>query len=332
MSGFNWGIMAAGGIAGKFAAALNFEPDARPYAVASRSIEKARDFAARHGFEKAYGSYEELAADPNADVVYIATPMSLHYENVKLCFEYGKHVLCEKTVTLNSGQLEELIHAARSKRLFFMEAMWMKCMPHFKKASAWFGEGKIGGIKAINVTFSNTPRKDPESRLFRNDLGGGALLDITVYPLTLITHFLGYEPSEVLSAVHLSGEGDRSLVDMNEAVILKYEDAFASLFAGFESENENKAVIIGSEGRIEFNPWFFMTDTVKLYGKDGSLVSEFTRPHQCNGYEYEIAEVQDCLRRGLSESRAVPLSSTLGVLRIMDKLRADWGLKFIGEY
>lgn len=319
--------MATGKITESFANALNAVPDACLCAAASRSIEKASAFAEKFGAVKAYGSYEELARDGNVDIIYIATPMSCHYENVKLCFEYGKNVLCEKTLTLNGSQLEELIGIAREKGLFFMEAMWMKCLPHFKKALEWYREGRIGSIKAIKADFSNACDYDENDRLFRNDLGGGALLDLCVYPLSLVTSFLGFDYKNIMSAVHIGGEN----VDMNEAIIMQYEDAFASIFTGFCAENENRAVIIGEKGRISTNPWFFCTDTVRLYDKSGALVEESITPHIKNGYEYEIIEAQKCLNEGLKESPVIPLPDTLKILRIMDGLRNDWKFRFDGE-
>ncbi|MDE7279734.1 MAG: Gfo/Idh/MocA family oxidoreductase, partial [Oscillospiraceae bacterium] len=234
----NWGIMATGKIARTFAKAVLSVSDAKLYACASRTAEKAAKFGKLYGAEKSYGSYEELAADPNIDIVYVASPMSCHYENVKLCFEHGKNVLCEKSITMDSAQLEELIAIAKRKDLFFMEAMWMKCLPSFLKAKEWFTDGKIGEIKAVRADFSNPVEYDPTDRLFRADLGGGALLDLGVYPLTLITAFLGYEPKQVLSDVNVDHG-----VDMDEAVILKYENAYASMVAGFDIENDNRAVI-----------------------------------------------------------------------------------------
>ncbi len=215
----NWGIMATGKIARTFAKAVKFAEGANLYACASRSAEKAAEFGKLYGAEKSYGSYEELAADHNVDIVYVASPMSCHYENVKLCFEHGKNVLCEKSITMNTAQLEELIAEAREKNLFFMEAMWMKFLPSFLKAREWFSQGRIGQIKAIRADFSNPVEYDPNDRLFRADLGGGALLDLGVYPLTLTSSFLGCEPERILSEVNVSHG-----VDMNEAVILKYEN------------------------------------------------------------------------------------------------------------
>lgn len=324
---FNWGILATGKIAHTFAKAVRSASDAKLYACASRGIEKAERFAAETGAEKAYGSYAELAADPNVDIVYVASPMSCHYENVKLCFEYGKNVLCEKSVTLNSVQLEELISEARSKKLFFMEAMWTKCLPSFLKAKEWFASGRIGDIKAIRADFSNPVEFDPNDRLFRPELGGGALLDLGVYPITFVSAFLGFEPESVSSSVNMGGLG----VDMDEAVLMRYGNAYASITAGFDIENDNRAVIVGDGGRIAFDPWFFCTDTVRLFDKNNRLAEESVTPHLCNGYEYEIMEAQRCMTEGLLESRLNPLSDTLGVMRIMNGLRREWGFSYPNE-
>lgn len=314
----NLGIMATGKIAHTFAKAVLSVPDAKLYACASRSIEKAAEFGKLYGAEKSYGSYEEFAADPNIDIVYVASPMSCHYENVKLCFEHGKNVLCEKSITMDSAQLEELIAIAKSKNLFFMEAMWTKCLPSFMKAKEWFAAGKIGEVKAIRADFSNPVEYDPSDRLFRADLGGGALLDLGVYPLTLITAFMGYDPRQITTAVNVAHG-----VDMDETVILQYENSYASMVAGFDIENDNRAVIVGTEGRIAFDPWYFCTDTVRLYDRDNKLAEESVTPHLCNGYEYEIMEAQKCLSENRTESVLNPLSDTLGVMELMDRIRME---------
>ena len=324
---FNWGIIATGKIAHTFAKAVNYVPDAKLYACASRNIEKAKKIADEFGAEKYYGSYEELAADPNIDIIYVASPMSCHYENVKLCFKHKKNVLCEKSITINSEQLAELISIAKENDLFFMEAMWMKCLPAFLKAKQWFSEGKIGEIKVIRADFSNPVEFDPQDRLFRPELGGGTLLDLGVYPLSLITSFLGFEPEEINSSVNIAGLG----VDMDEAVIMKYKNAYASFVAGFDIDNENRAVIVGTKGRIAFDPWFFCASNVRLYDENNRLVEESLDPHPCNGYEFEIMEAQNCLAAGLKESRLNPLSDTVSIMKIMDKLRASWDFKFPEE-
>ncbi|MBQ8175727.1 MAG: Gfo/Idh/MocA family oxidoreductase [Oscillospiraceae bacterium] len=319
--------MATGKIAHTFAKAVNSVEGARVYACASRSREKAEEFGKIYGAEKCYGSYEELAADDNIDVIYVASPMSCHYENVKLCFGHGRNVLCEKSITINAAQLRELIEIAGEKKLFFMEAMWTKCLPAFRKAKEWVAEGKIGEIKAIRADFSNSVDFDESDRLFRPELGGGALLDLSVYPLSLITSFLGFKPKKISSAVNI----DKLGVDMDEAVIMQYENAYASFVSGFDIDNENRAVIVGTDGKIAFNPWFFCTDTVRLYDRNNKLVEESVTPHLCNGYEFEVMEVQQCLAEGLTESRINPLCDTLAIMEIMDSLRNEWGFSYPEE-
>ncbi len=323
----NWGILATGKIAHTFAKAVNYVDGAKLYACASRTVEKAEDFGRQYGAEKAYGSYEELARDENIDVVYIASPMSCHYENAKLCLENGRNVLCEKSVTLNGEQLSELLELAKEKNLFFMEAMWTKCLPAFLKAKQWIAEGRIGEIRAIRADFSNAVDFDPEDRLFRPELGGGALLDLGVYPISMITAFLGFEPEEIHSAVNIGKLG----VDMNESVIMQYKNAYASFVAGFDIDNDNRCVIVGTEGRIAFNPWAFCTDTVRLYDRCNRLSEESITPHLCNGYEYEIMEVMKCLSEGRKESTLVPQSDTVSVMRIMDSLRKEWNFRYPTE-
>ena len=327
MKKINWGILATGKITRAFAEAVNVVDDACLYAVASRNIDKANAFAKEFGAKKAYGSYEEIASDPNVDIIYVATPMSLHYENVKMCFEHGKNVLCEKTITLNSKQLRELIAIAKDRNLFFMEAMWMKCLPFFRKAHEWYKDGKIGEIKAIKADFSNACNYNSNDRLFRNDLGGGALLDLCVYPLSFVTSFLGFDYKNIMSSVHIGGEN----VDMNEAIIMQYENAFASIFTGFCVENENRAVIVGEKGRISTNPWFFCGDNVRLYDNNGKMLEESVTPHIKNGYEYEIIEANACLNADKKESALVPLCDTLSIMEIMDKIRSDWNFTYVNE-
>ena len=157
---------------------------------------KLGNFAQEYGFSKAYGSYSELAQDNNIDIVYIATPMASHFNDVMLCLENGRNVLCEKSVTLNSEQLEKIITKAKEKNLFFMEAMWTKCRPVFLKTMEWVKNNRIGDIKYIKADFSNNVKYNPDDRLFRADCGGGALLDLAVYPLSFAEAFLGY-PDEI---------------------------------------------------------------------------------------------------------------------------------------
>ncbi len=320
MEKIKWAIMGAGKIAHAFANALASEENSVSYAVASRSEEKAAAFAEKYGFEKHYGSYEAMVNDPDVDIVYVATPMSCHYENVKLCFEHGKNVLCEKSITMDSTEARELVSIAREKNLFFMEAMWTKCLPAFLQAKKWIADGKIGTTEYIKADFCNSLKIDMTDRLFRYDLGGGALLDLGVYPITFALAFLGNKPDKVISYARFG----RDNVDYDGTVILKYPNAVASLDMGFEMQSQNRADIIGSKGRIAFGDCFFMTQTVKLYDENGVLAEEKNFPHICNGYEYEITEANHALRAGEKESRLNPIEDTLAVMEIMDECRRLW--------
>ena len=320
-----WGIIGTGRIAHTFAKALVSCDGAVPCAIASRTKQKADEFAAECGFLKACGSYAELAQDPDVDVVYIATPMSAHYHDAKLCLENGKHVLCEKSVTLNSKQLEELLDLAKRNGLFFMEAMWMKCRPVYRKAMEWVHEGKIGNIRCIKAGFCNLIPYNANDRLFRTDCGGGALLDLAVYPLTLVHNLLGV-PGSVRTYAHIQNG-----IDLSNTILLAYEDAFAAVESSFEYPSRNHAMISGSEGMILFGDMFHYANEVCRYDRSLHLVETYSQEDRINGYEYEIEEVMHCLRNGLQDSMLVPQRATLEVMRIMDECRKQWGMQFPDE-
>lgn len=319
MKKINWGILATGKIAETVAKAMKFlESDSNNnmelLAVASRSQDKSTDFVKRHNIKRAYGSYEELVSDPDIDVVYIATPMSCHYENVKLCLNASKNVLCEKSVCLCADEFEELMDLAKDKGLFLMEAMWMKFLPAFNKAKEWAEKGLIGNIKMIKADFSNAVSYDENDRLFINSLGGGAILDLGVYPITFVCSFLGNRPEEI----HTYSIKGRTDVDYDDSIILKYNEAYGITFCGFDFENENKAIIVGDKGRIVMGNWFFCTAEATLYDNMGNIIDKQVLPYMFNGYEFEILEVNKCLREGKLQSDIIPHSDTLDVMRIME--------------
>lgn len=328
MKKINWGIIATGKIAAKLAEAINYSDNSILYAVASRSENKAKDFAEKFGAIKHYGSYKQLADDPNIDIIYIATPMAQHYENAKMCIEKGKNVLCEKTITLNCKQLDELISLSDKHNVFFMEAMWMKFIPAFRKAKEWVSAGKIGDIKLVRADLSSFCPYDPNDRLYANSLGGGSLLDLGVYPLTFACDFLGYKPKEIITSAYIG----KSNVDYDASLLLRYDNgSFADSQIGFNYMKENSACIIGDKGRITFGNWFFCTTDIKLFDELGSLVEAPTIIHNCNGYEYEVQEVEQCLDSGKKQSEINSLWQTRAVLEIMDDCRRQWNLKFDGE-
>lgn len=318
---YHWGICSTGAIANKFATALHSVENAICYAVSSRTQEKADAFCTQHQFIKAYGDYQQMLADPKVDIVYIASPMACHYNDALAALKAGKHVLCEKTVTMCTDDWIQLTKIAKEKHLFLMEAMWMKCRPTFQQALSWAKEGKIGTVKLVKADFCNIVPFIPQSRLFRSDLGGGALLDLGVYPFTLAEAFLEGEVQHIDSTAYI-GE---TLVDYDMGALITYPNGTAILSAGFNTTSPNTATIVGTDGRIEMGSWFLSTCETKLYGKNGSLIASSIIPDRCNGYEYEIEEVHHCLENGLLESALVPHAGTTAVMQQIDLCRKQWG-------
>lgn len=321
-----WGIIGTGKIARTFAAALKEQNSSVTAAVASRTLENAQSFAEEFGFEKAYGSYEELARDESIDIVYIATPMHKHYEDTLLCLENGRNVLCEKSIALNTKQAEEMFAKAEEKGLFLMEALWMKMRPAYLKVKQWIKEGRIGEIRYIKADFNNFIPFDKNDRLFKPECGGGALLDLGVYPITFAVSLMG-EPASIETHAHISGG-----IDLSNSVTLLYPNgAYASTTSGFEIQNRNNAVIAGDKGSITMGDWFFCSPECTLYDAESRQIEDRLFPPEINGYEYEIREAEKCLAEGLKTSKAVPPEDTLSIMRIMDECRKTWGLKFPQE-
>ena len=326
MKKYKWGIIGTGKIAHTFATALKHCENAELCAVASRTDEKAKDFAEEFGFSEYYGNYKDFAEKSGAEIVYIATPMSSHFNDAWLCLENAKNVLCEKSLTLNTAQAEKLIAFAKDKALFFMEAMWMKCRPVYRKMKEWIASGLIGEIEYTKADFSNYIPYNENDRLFRADCGGGCLLDLGIYPITLTHDLLGM-PDDITSSAHMMYG-----IDMSNSIIFRYKNgAFSSMDNGFEIQLRNNAVISGTKGLITLGNWFHCTDEGILFDRSGNEIERFVRKDDINGYEYEIDEVHRCLDVGFRESPLVPHSATIAVMKIMDECRAQWGMKFPNE-
>lgn len=321
MNEFKWGIIATGEIAKNMASALSQTKGASLHAVASRSREKAESFSEVWKVPHRFASYEELAAFPELEIVYIATPQNLHYENIKLCLEHGKHVLCEKPLALNARQAEECIRMAAGKNLFLMEAMWMRFFPAYRQLLSWLSEGAIGDVQVVQADFRISLPFNPAHRLYKPELGGGALLDLGIYTLSLAHQLLGYP--DKLHSHAVIGETD---VDELDQFTLSYNDGrMAMLSCGFRGYKPREAFIAGTKGYIKIHSIFFRPDRLTLHvtGKDPE---EVYLPFDGNGYVHEVCEVQECLGRGEKESLRMPLSDSLDVIKIMDSLREDWNL------
>ncbi|MEM7368799.1 MAG: Gfo/Idh/MocA family oxidoreductase [Bacteroidota bacterium] len=319
-----WGIIATGNIANKFATGLKELPDAELVGVASRSLDKARQFAKEFAVPKAYGSYEELAQDSDIDAIYIGTPHPYHLANVLLCLEHGKAILCEKPLAVNSKEANLMIEKAREKQLFLMEALWTRHLPVWVQIRKWLDQGLIGEIRLLTADFSflsNT--NDPQHRRYNPELAGGALLDIGIYPLALAYDIFKEEPEEVQSTFHPFHTG----VDESSAYLLRYANgAIASLTSSFAGQGSMEAVITGTKGTIRV-PFFWKAQSasVQLSGED---VQHHSFPYPATGLQCQASTMMECLRAGKLESELMPHSESLRLIGRMDSLRQSWGLTY----
>ena len=323
-----WGILATGGIAASFADDLQLLPDdAELAAVGSRSAEAARRFADSHGIAKAYGTWQDLADDPDIDVIYVATPHAAHHTATSLCLEAGKAVLCEKAFTLNLNQAQDLVTLARRRELFLMEAMWTYLNPTVRRMRQLIADGAIGEVRSVHADFGIAVPYDPAHRLYDPAQGGGALLDLGVYPVSFAQLMLG-APDTVSAWAHLGPQG----VDDNTGILLGYDSgAVASLSCSLVTATSQYAAVNGTRGRITVAHDFFHPDGFVLE-RQGHEAEEVKLPQDLgNGYTHEALEVMRCLREGATESPYVPLDGTLSVMATLDTVRDRIGVRYPDE-
>lgn len=317
-----WGILATGKIARSFARDLALLPDAQIAAVGSRRLEAAEEFATQYDVAAAYGSYEELVADPTVDVVYVATPHALHKENVLMAFDAGKPVLCEKALTLNARDAEELVSVAREKKLFFMEAMWMRCNPVIRRLKQLSDGGHLGQIQQVRADLGSYVDLPETDRMLAPELGGGALLDMGIYALTFAHLFLG-EPEQVEAVATLSTSG----IDLNISLSLGYDSgAVASLSSTMTAWSPRTASIATERGRVDLVEPFHQP-TSATWVSDG-ITQVIEEDVIGTGLANEALEVIRCLRNGETESPLVPLDETVAVMRLMDRIRQKIGVRY----
>lgn len=320
-----WGIVGTGAIAKAFSHALNLLEDAEIVAVGSRSQASADAFGNEFNIPNRYGSYQGVADDPAVDIAYISTIHPLHHANSLICLNAGKAVLCEKSFTMNAGELSDLIDLARLKKLFLMEAMWTRYLPAIVKVREIIAAGTIGEPLMLQADFGFQPPYDPKSRLFNRELGGGALLDIGIYPISFAFMVFG-PPDYVTSHAVIGGTG----VDEQAGVVFRYHDGqMAVLAMSLKVTLPCQAIITGSEGRILVHPRFWQTEkiTVLVNGSE----TTYDLPFDGSGYRYEAEEAMRCMRAGQLESSVMPLAESLQIMQTMDSLRATWGLRYPGE-
>jgi predicted dehydrogenase len=321
-----WGILGAGRIARKFAADLRLVKDAELVAVGSRSMENAKVFAKDFPAKYLHDSYEALVNNNEVDVIYIATPHNLHYENTMLCLQHGKAVLCEKPFAMNAKQAAAMIALAKEQKVFLMEALWTKFLPHYIKLKEMLAAGAIGEVRSVLITFGFRPTEPIPARIFDPALAGGTMLDIGIYNVFMALSVLG-RPDAIDAVMTPASTG----VDEQCAVILRYKNgALAQLFSSFASNLATEAAINGTSGRIKLAHRFYAPETrIEFY--PGLMDSKQEIPVEKEngwGYQYEIRHVAECLRKGLSESPVMRHADTMELIETLDAIRYSAGIRY----
>lgn len=318
-------ILAPGKIARKMAEAVTPLEEIECYAVASRNYERAKEFANEWNFEKAYGSYEEMLRDPEVELVYVASPHSLHYQHAKMCLEHGKHVLVEKAFTINASQAQELIRISEEKGLLLTEAIWTRYMPSRKMIDDLLKEGIIGELSSITANLGYMLKG--VERLQEPELAGGALLDLGVYPINFALMVFGNEVKDVNTTAVMSPKG----VDWMNSITLTFEDGkMAVLHSNMLASTDRLGVIYGDKGYIEVQN-INNCEEIRVYNLERELTARYEVPKQINGYEYEVLSCVKAIKEGKTECPEMPHSETLRVMHLMDDLRKTWGMRFPGE-
>lgn len=320
-----WGILGPGGIAHKFADALKAIPDAEIIAVGSRDLQRANTFADTFDVPHRHGNYIELANNSEVDIIYVATPHPFHKGCAVLCLEAGKAVLCEKPLTVNAEQAQEMIACAREHKQFLMEAMWTRFIPIIVQVREWLADGVIGEPRMLTADFGNRvvlTAENMKSRLFALELAGGAMLDIGVYTVSLASMVFGV-PTKITSLAHIGETG----IDEQAAVLLGYDAGqIASLLCAITTRTSQDARIFGTKGSIHIPNFSRATSATLEISEKEPLQIEM--PFIGNGFEYQIFEVIRCLRAGKLESDVMPLDESLSIVKTMDAVREQWGLKY----
>jgi dihydrodiol dehydrogenase / D-xylose 1-dehydrogenase (NADP) len=309
-----FGVIGAGNITKAFCKAIK-KTAGILYGIASRSIEKAEKYKDEFGFEVAYGSYEELMKDSKVDVIYIATPHSHHYEQMLECLEHGKHILCEKAFTLNEKEARHVLSVAKENQLFVMEALWTRFLPVMIELDHFLKDGIIGELKAIDVSFGFVASQSDLGRLFNPKLGGGVLLDIGIYPLTMFELFVGY-PDHINVDATMYHTG----VDFSLNMVLKKNDVVGYLKASFSENLGVHAKIFGTKGYVEI-PHFIGASQALIFALDDRLIHKIDVPHLENGMEYEIIEVVRMIENRKLESERMSHQKTLDIMKLMDSIK-----------
>lgn len=333
----NWAILAPGIIANSMAKAMmetsKKDDRIRLYAVASRNLDRAVEFAEKWGFSKAYGSYEELINDPQVDAVYIANPHAFHCDSTLACLNGGKHVLCEKPAGCNIGQLDQMIECAQKNNLFFMEAMWTAFNPCMVKVRDFIKNGGIGELKHIESRFCNRLTYDPKGRMWAPELAGGALLDLGIYNIYVSSMINNFIPVTSCKSTVRMYKG----VDSWESVSMTYENGVTASFQSAcdmsAASDTHDATIFGSKGFITLENFFFVQEAKvhrfkNEWGNENEVTEIIRAPFGVNGYEYEMIHATECILSGKTESDVHTFQKSRDLCKTMDAMRKEWGMVY----
>ncbi len=318
-----WGILGTGGIARAFALGLKHAPGAVLAAVGSRTLDSAQGFARELGIDQAHGSYEELAGAGGIDIIYIATPHPMHAANTLLALNGGKAVLCEKPFAMNRREAGEMVALARARNLFLMEAMWTRFLPALTEVKRIMASGEIGTVTQVHADFGFSSTVDPEHRVNKRELGGGALLDLGIYPLSIARALLGK-----VESVHAEAIMSDAGVDNSTAFIMKHAGGTLSVCScSIRARSASELIVSGTGGSIRMHRMFHLAERITVELQDGSSRTIPT-PYLGNGYTHEAIEAGRCLREGLIEHPAMTHEETLSVMAVLDRIRTQIGLRY----
>ncbi len=319
---FKWGILGAGKIANKFAQDLSTVPGAVLYAVASRSIDKAEEFAKKHQVSKSYGTYLDLAEDKQVDIIYVATPHVFHFEHAMLCMKHNKAVLCEKPMALNFQQAETMISYARQKNVFLMEALWTQFLPHFKFIMELKDSKKYGKLLELEADFGFNAPFDPEKRIYNKELGGGSLMDVGIYPVFLALSLLG-KPDKITAKAKIGITG----VDENCSVNFEYTNgAKAQLYSAVNKTTPTIATLIFEKAKVVINSRFHEPSSVTI--ESDGIIETMKFPVNTLGYDFEAIHVQKMLESNKIESDAMTFQKSFDLIEMLDAIRSKIGLVY----
>ena len=317
-----WGIIAPGTIANAFAKEVKNTENGILSVVYGRNEKRVKDFCKRHNVENYYTNIDDFLSCDEFDAVYIATPHNYHMEYAKKCIKAKKHILCEKPFSYNYESSKEVLEMAKENNVFVMEALWTLFLPAINKAKIWIEEGKIGKVKLITANFGFRSEEDVNSRLYNPNLAGGALLDVGIYPILFSNYIMNSLPNEINAIAKFT----KTNVDETDIINLKYkEGALTSLTCSISADTDNTAVIYGEKGKIVI-PTFWMAKEAFLHVED--KIEKYVDEYEEAGYKYEIEEVNNCIINEELESNIASHKFTLELVKIMDEIRNQIGLKY----